>query len=126
MAKASESDPDLRLAFLCSPLSLINPIESTLEIMFALRQTLTTSVRASSLRSFSSSVRVCSEGAPSGHGQDGFNKREKAEEEKYVRDAEREKLKALQKSIEASKAHLAELESQHKTLSSSLPKDESK
>ncbi|GAA5887618.1 hypothetical protein JCM16303_001449 [Sporobolomyces ruberrimus] len=89
--------------------------------MFALRQSLR--VAPTSVRSFSSSIRVCSEGAPSGHGQDGFKKREKAEEEKYVRDAEREKLKALRKSIDASKAHLAELEDQHKTLEASIPQD---
>lgn len=35
---------------------------------------------------------------------------------------EAEKLKALRKSIDASKAHLAELEQQHKTLEESLPK----
>uniref|UniRef100_A0A0K3CPY6 VWFA domain-containing protein n=1 Tax=Rhodotorula toruloides TaxID=5286 RepID=A0A0K3CPY6_RHOTO len=57
---------------------------------------------------------------PSGHSQSSFNKREKAQEEAYVRDAEREKLKALRKSIEASKAHLEELESQHKDLEASI------
>ncbi|GAA5851011.1 hypothetical protein JCM3766R1_007101 [Sporobolomyces carnicolor] len=89
--------------------------------MFALRQSITASAPLR-VRAFSSSVRMSSEGMPSGHGQDGFKKREKAEEEKYVRDAEAEKLKALRKSIDASKAHLAELEQQHKTLEESLPK----
>ena len=41
----------------------------------------------------------------------------------YKTTQEREKLKALRKSIEASKAHLAELENQHKTLEASLPKE---
>ncbi|PRQ71135.1 hypothetical protein AAT19DRAFT_10675 [Rhodotorula toruloides] len=65
-----------------------------------------------------------SEGMPSGHSQSSFNKREKAQEEAYVRDAEREKLKALRKSIEASKAHLEELESQHKDLEASIKSGE--
>ncbi|GAA5959324.1 hypothetical protein JCM3765_006561 [Sporobolomyces pararoseus] len=88
-------------------------------MLSALRQ----SIAAPARRSLYTSARVCSEGKPSGHGQDGFKKREKAEEEKYMRDTEREKLKALRKSIEASKAHLAELENQHKTLEASLPKE---
>ncbi|GAA6062960.1 hypothetical protein JCM10212_005350 [Sporobolomyces blumeae] len=90
--------------------------------MLALRQSVSSSLRLSA-RSLSTSVRVSSEGKPSGHGQSGFQKREKAEEEAYVRDAEREKLKALRKSIEASKAHLQELEKQHSTLEASLPKE---
>ncbi|KWU44377.1 hypothetical protein RHOSPDRAFT_18236, partial [Rhodotorula sp. JG-1b] len=57
---------------------------------------------------------------PSGHGQSSFNKREKAEEERYVREAELEKLKALKKSIEASKARLQDLEGQHKELEASI------
>ncbi|POY73102.1 hypothetical protein BMF94_3940 [Rhodotorula taiwanensis] len=69
---------------------------------------------------FSTSLRVSSEGAPTGHGQTSFNKREKAEEERYVRDAEMEKLKSLRKSIEASKARLQELEGQHKELEASI------
>lgn len=40
----------------------------------------------------------------------------------YVRDSEREKLKALQKSIEASKAHLSQLEKDASALESSLNK----
>ncbi|GAA5866430.1 hypothetical protein JCM8547_000623 [Rhodosporidiobolus lusitaniae] len=72
---------------------------------------------------FSSSAFRCSEGAPSGHSQDSFSKREKAQEEAYVRDAEREKLKALRKSIEASKAHLDELQKQHDTLETSIGSD---
>ncbi|TNY19328.1 hypothetical protein DMC30DRAFT_354074 [Rhodotorula diobovata] len=57
---------------------------------------------------------------PSGHGSDSFKKREKGQEDAYVRDAEREKLKALKKSIEASKAHLAELEKSHGELEASI------
>ncbi|GAA5989995.1 hypothetical protein JCM10908_002414 [Rhodotorula pacifica] len=70
--------------------------------------------------SFSTSVRISSEGAPSGRSQTSFNKREKAEEERYVRDAELEKLKSLKKSIDASKARLSELEGQHKELEASI------
>ncbi|BGP58157.1 hypothetical protein JCM8202_002544 [Rhodotorula sphaerocarpa] len=69
---------------------------------------------------FSTTVRASSEGAPSGHNQTAFNRREKAEEERYVRDAEMEKLKSLRKSIEASKARLEELEGQHKELEASI------
>ncbi|GAA6021959.1 hypothetical protein JCM10207_002619 [Rhodosporidiobolus poonsookiae] len=65
---------------------------------------------------FSSSALCRSEGAPSGKGQDSFNKREKAQEENYVRQHEQEKLAALRKSIQASKEHLAELEKQHSEL----------
>ncbi|BGP43406.1 ATPase inhibitor [Rhodotorula kratochvilovae] len=57
---------------------------------------------------------------PSGHSNDSFKKREKGQEDAYVRDTEREKLKALRKSIEASKAHLAELEKSHGELEASL------
>ncbi|BGP20029.1 hypothetical protein JCM10213_000589 [Rhodosporidiobolus nylandii] len=85
------------------------------------RQTLRTATRATCAAApFSTSALRCSEGAPSGHSQDSFAKREKAQEEQYVRDAEREKLKALRKSIEASKSHLEELQKQHDTLESSL------
>ncbi|GAA5845466.1 hypothetical protein JCM11251_003392 [Rhodosporidiobolus azoricus] len=84
------------------------------------RQTLRLATRAQrtpvSVAAFSSSALRSSEGAPSGHSQDSFSKREKAQEEAYVRDAEREKLKALRKSIDASKAHLEELQKQHDTL----------
>ncbi|GAA6055241.1 hypothetical protein JCM3770_001502 [Rhodotorula araucariae] len=71
-------------------------------------------------RAFSLSALRSSEGMPSGHGTDAFKKREKGQEDAYVRDAEREKLKALKKSIEASKAHLAELEKSHGELEQSL------
>ncbi|KPV71952.1 uncharacterized protein RHOBADRAFT_65740 [Rhodotorula graminis WP1] len=73
-------------------------------------------------RAFSLSALRSSEGMPSGHGNDSMKKREKAAEDQYVRDAEREKLKALQKSIEASKAHLAELEKSHGELEASIGK----
>ncbi|GAA5828080.1 hypothetical protein JCM5353_003178 [Sporobolomyces roseus] len=92
--------------------------------MLALRSSFVSTLRLTSVRSISSTSILRSEGAPSGAGQDGFKKREKAEEEKYMRDSEREKLKALRKSIDASKAHLAELENQHKTLESSIPKED--
>ncbi|GAA5972220.1 hypothetical protein JCM8115_003414 [Rhodotorula mucilaginosa] len=90
-----------------------------------LTASLRTATRAAALparrvAAFSTSVRVSSEGAPSGHGQSSFNKREKAEEERYVREAELEKLKALKKSIEASKARLQDLEGQHKELEASI------
>ncbi|BGP27538.1 von Willebrand factor, type A domain containing protein [Rhodotorula toruloides] len=75
-------------------------------------------------RALSVSSAVHSEGMPSGHSQSSFNKREKAQEEAYVRDAEREKLKALRKSIAASKAHLEELESQHRDLEASIKSGE--
>ncbi|KAK4046127.1 ATPase inhibitor [Microbotryomycetes sp. JL201] len=52
--------------------------------------------------------------------KDAFNKREKAAEDMYMRDQEKEKLKALQKSIEASKAHLSKLEQDAKALESSI------
>merc|ERR1711939_338058 len=71
-------------------------------------------------RAFSLSALRSSEGMPSGHGSDSFKKREKGQEDAYVRDAEREKLKALKKSIEASKAHLAELEKSHGELEASI------
>ncbi|SCV73007.1 BQ2448_6932 [Microbotryum intermedium] len=53
---------------------------------------------------------------------DAFNKREKAAEEAYSRDKENEKLKALKKSIEASKKHLEQLEKDHAELESSQKK----
>ncbi|KAK4053577.1 ATPase inhibitor [Microbotryomycetes sp. JL221] len=49
-----------------------------------------------------------------------FNTREKASEDMYVRDHEKQKLKELQKSIEASKQHLSKLESDAKALESSI------
>ncbi|GAA5919152.1 hypothetical protein JCM6882_005502 [Rhodosporidiobolus microsporus] len=87
--------------------------------MLAARQSLRLAARVQrtpQVAAFSSSALRLSEGMPSGHANDAFNKREKAQEEAYVRDAEREKLKALRKSIEASKAHLEELQKQHDTL----------
>ncbi|GAA5956752.1 hypothetical protein JCM21900_002171 [Sporobolomyces salmonicolor] len=95
------------------------------------RQSLVAPLRLASRRTstaaFSSSVRALSpaalhssEGMPSGKGQDSFNKREKAQEEAYVRDAEKEKLKALKKSIEASKAHLDKLHEDAKNLEASI------
>ncbi|GAA5869270.1 hypothetical protein JCM5296_003758 [Sporobolomyces johnsonii] len=88
------------------------------------RQSLVASLRLTAQRTstapFSSSVRALSEGMPSGKGQDSFNKREKAQEEAYVRDAEKEKLKALKKSIEASKAHLDKLHEDAKNLEASI------
>ncbi|GAA5979430.1 hypothetical protein JCM11641_005030 [Rhodosporidiobolus odoratus] len=91
--------------------------------MFAARQSLriaTRVQRTSPVATFSSSALRSSEGAPSGSSSDSFSKREKAQEEAYVRDSEREKLKALRKSIEASQAHLAELKKQHDSLESSI------
>ncbi|KAL8276780.1 hypothetical protein RQP46_010836 [Phenoliferia psychrophenolica] len=77
---------------------------------------------ARSLRTFSTISAVRSEGAPSGHSQDSFGKRERAEEERYMREAEAEKLKALKKSIEASKKNLEQLEKDHAELEKSVKK----
>ncbi|GAA6039413.1 hypothetical protein JCM8097_002845 [Rhodosporidiobolus ruineniae] len=86
------------------------------------RQTLRLAATAqrTQVASFSSAARLLSEGMPAGHSEDSFKKREQSQENAYVRDAEKEKLKALRKSIEASKAHLEELEKQHKSLESSI------
>ncbi|GJN93993.1 hypothetical protein Rhopal_007056-T1 [Rhodotorula paludigena] len=85
-------------------------------------QTLRSAVRVQS-RTFAVSARIASEGMPAGHSNDGFKKREQAQEANYVRQAEKEKLANLRKSIEASKAHLAELEKSHNELEKSIGKD---
>ncbi|SCZ94169.1 BZ3500_MvSof-1268-A1-R1_Chr12-2g03732 [Microbotryum saponariae] len=51
-----------------------------------------------------------------------LDSRERAAEEAYSRDRENEKLKALKKSIEASKKHLEQLEKDHAELESSQKK----
>ncbi|ORY54369.1 hypothetical protein BCR35DRAFT_335797 [Leucosporidium creatinivorum] len=71
-------------------------------------------------RTFSTSLLLRAGGSPSGTSNQAFNKREKAAEEQFVRDQEREKLKALRKSIEASKEHLQQLEKDHQALEASV------
>ena len=60
-----------------------------------------------------SSIVLAHSSGPSQASGDNFQKRERGEEERYVRSAEAEKLKALGKSIEASKAHLAQVSCSH-------------
>ncbi|KAM0748115.1 hypothetical protein T439DRAFT_328101 [Meredithblackwellia eburnea MCA 4105] len=73
-------------------------------------------------RSFATFTALRSEGRPSGQGQSAFNKRERAEEERYIRDAELEKIKALKKAIEASQKNLEQLKKDHDELEKSIKK----
>ncbi|KAK9478259.1 mitochondrial ATPase inhibitor, IATP-domain-containing protein [Lipomyces japonicus] len=67
------------------------------------------SVRVSAIRAYSEG----STGSPRAGGErsgDSFTKREKAQEDLYVRQLEKEKLKALRDSLQKQREHLDELE----------------
>jgi len=72
--------------------------------------------RRLSVASFSTTSRILSEGKPSGQADNSFSRRERQEEERFVRQIESAKLEALRRSIAASKAHLEELEKQETEL----------
>ncbi|KAM0785984.1 hypothetical protein ACM66B_006802 [Microbotryomycetes sp. NB124-2] len=93
-------------------------------MVMALRTTLNASARQLvARRSLSTVSAVRAPHSGPNANKDAFDKREKAAEDMYVRDQEKEKLKALQKSIEASKAHLSKLEQDAKALESSINSD---
>ncbi|KAF2090967.1 hypothetical protein K490DRAFT_62298 [Saccharata proteae CBS 121410] len=81
-----------------------------------LRTTITRAVKAPAARTFSTSVRALAAGdtgaiRPGGEAAgDAFQKREKANEAKYIKEKEMEKLQQLKQKLAAQRQHIDELE----------------